>query len=162
MPIIARLASFFGKTVAEARAAFVSLFGEFRAMAKAKGLRFKPEWIGEALDETEKAQVARKIKTGPWVYFRGVLKKYAHQGGPVCDGPTEYQARATLDELAARGWTIELRPDGTAVTNQIQADACPWGELPEPLRKRIKAQQEPINALLRARQTQSQSYNPRC
>ncbi len=78
------------------------------------------------------------------------------------DGPTEHQARATLEELASRGWTIVLKSDGTAAKGKIRADACAWEDLPESLRRRIKEQEGPIRAWLQARQRESQSYNPRC
>jgi hypothetical protein len=160
--LIARFAAGFGKTIDQARTMLIGLWGEFRIKAKSRGFTFEVGWLGEALDETEKAQAGRKIKGNPWVYFRGILEKYAQQGGPVRDGPTEHQARATLEELSARGWTIVIKSDGTAAKGKIRADACRWEELPESLRRRIKEQEGPIRTCLQARQRESQSYNPRC
>jgi hypothetical protein len=160
--ILARFAACFGKPLDQARPILIGLWGEFRTKAKARGFTFDVRWLGEALDETEKAKAGRKIKGSPWVYFRGILDKYAQQGGPVRDSPTEHQARATLEELAARGWMIVLKSDGTAARGKIRADACVWEELPESLRRRIKEQEGPIRAWLKARATASQSWNPRC
>jgi hypothetical protein len=160
--ILARFAAGFGKPLDQARPILIGLWGEFRTKAKARGFTFDVRWLGEALDETEKAKAGRKIKGSPWVYFRGILDKYAQQGGPVRDSPTEHQARATLEELAARGWMIVLKSDGTAARGKIRADACVWEELPESLRRRIKEQEGPIRAWLKARATASQSWNPRC
>ena len=160
--IIARFAAFFGKPLDQARPTLIGLWGEFRAEAKARGFTFDVRWLGEALDETEKAKAGRKIKGSPWVYFRGILAKYARQGGPMRDGPTEHQARATLAELAARGWTIVLKPDGTVCRGKIGGDACAWEDLPESLRRRFKEQEGPIRDWLKARETASQSWNPRC
>ena len=160
--ILARFAALFGKPLDQARPILIGLWGEFRTKAKARGFTFEVRWLGEALDETEKAKAGRKIKGSAWVYFRGILEKYAQQGGPVRDSPTEHQARATLDELASRGWTIMLKSDGTAARGKIRADACVWEDLPESLRRRIKEQEGPIRTCLRARQRESQSYNPRC
>ncbi len=160
--IIARFAAFFGKPLDQARPTLIGLWGEFRAEAKARGFTFDVRWLGEALDETEKAKAGRKIKGSPWVYFRGILAKYARQGGPMRDGPTEHQARATLAELAARGWTIVLKPDGTVGRGKIGGDACAWEDLPESLRRRFKEQEGPIRDWLKARETASQSWNPRC
>ena len=116
--ILARFAACFGKPLDQARPILIGLWGEFRTKAKARGFTFEVRWLGEALDETEKAKAGRKIKGSPWVYFRGILEKYAQQGGPVRDGPTEHQARATLEELAGLGWTIVLKSDGTAGTGK--------------------------------------------
>ena len=160
--ILARFAAGFGKPLDQARPILIGLWGEFRAKAKARGFAFDVGWLGEALDETEKAKAGRKIKGSAWVYFRGILEKYARQGGPVRDGPTEHQARATLEELACRGWTIVLKSDGTAARGKIRADACRWEELPEPLRRRIKEQEGPIRGWLEASGTASRSWNPRC
>ena len=160
--IIARFAALFGKPLDQARAILIGQWGEFRTKAQSRGFTFDVRWLGEALDETEKAKAGRKIKSTPWVYFRGILEKYAHQGGPVRDGPTEHQARATLEELASLGWTIMVKSDGTAAWGKLGAEACPLEELPESLSRRIKEQKEAINGLLQARQRESQSYNPRC
>jgi hypothetical protein len=160
--ILARFAAFFGKPSDQARPILIGLWGEFRAKAKARGFAFDVRWLGEALDETEKAKAGRKIKGSAWVYFRGILEKYAQQGGPARDGPTEHQARATLEELACRGWTIVLKPDGTATRVKVRAEACGWEDLPESLRRRIKEQEGPIRAWLEARETASRSWNPRC
>ena len=160
--IMARFAAWFGKPLDQAGPILIGLWGEFRTKAKALGFAFDVRWLGEALDETEKAKAGRKIKGSAWVYFRGILDKYAQQGGPVRDGPTEHQARATLEELASRGWTIVLKSDGTAARVKLRADACVWEELPESLRRRIKEQEGPIRAWLEARETASRSWNPRC
>jgi hypothetical protein len=160
--IIARFAAGFGKPIDQARTILIGLWGEFRTKAKGRGFAFDVHWLGEALDETEKAKASRKIKESPWVYFRGVLEKYAEQGGPLRGDPTEHQARATLEELASRGWTIVLKSDGTAARGKIRAEACRWEDLPESLRRRIKEQEGPIRALLKARQRASRSWNARC
>jgi hypothetical protein len=147
--ILARFAACFGKPLDQARPILIGLWGEFRTKAKARGFTFDVRWLGEALNETEKAKAGRKIKGSPWVYFRGILDKYAQQGGPVRDGPTEHQARATLEELASRGWTIVLKSDGAATRGRIRPDACAWEELPESLRRRIKEQEGLIRAWLK-------------
>jgi hypothetical protein len=162
MAIITRFAAGFGKPLDQARTLLIGLWGEFRTRAESRGFTFEVRWLGEALDETEKAKAGRKIKESPWVYFRGVLAKYAEQGGPLREDPTEHQARATLEELASQGWTIVLKCDGTAARGKIREDPCPWEDLPESLRRRLKEQEGPIRALLKARETGSQSWNARC
>jgi hypothetical protein len=159
--IIAQVAKFFGKTIEQARAAVVTLFGEFRATARIRGFRFELKWFEDALSETERAKAAGRIKTTPWVYFRGILDKYARQGGPVRDGPTCHQAQQTLDELASYGQTIVIKPDGSVAHGRTRADACPWEELPESLRRKVKEQKDPILAIIRARTSSPPTENAR-
>ena len=135
----------------------IGLWGEFRTKAKGRGFTFDVAWIGEALDETEKAQAGRKIKGSAWVYFRGILDEYAQQGGPVRDGPTEPQARATFGGAGVPGLDDRARVRRDRGQGKAPGRCVCWEDLPESLRRRIKEQAGPIRGWLESRETASQS-----
>ncbi len=80
--IMARFAASFGKPLDQARTILIGLWGEFRTKAKARGFTFDVRWIGEALDETEKAKAGRKIKASPVGVLPGDPRQVRPAGRP--------------------------------------------------------------------------------
>jgi hypothetical protein len=140
--LIARFVEAFEKTADQARAAVLGCYRDSLAKAKEHGFRFELAWLDSALDDTAKA--GAKIKKTAWVYFLGILDKYANQGGPDtspsrASATSPHEARQTLDWLRSLG--CDIVPDEkspTRVSTKPDYRSEEWQRLPQTLKRKLE------------------------